>query len=106
MKFWSKVPVFPKSQRKEEDEAKRQDHQDAIFNIEEMITKMNYQEGVILLQTLKEVSKSGNLLASSVVSKVTLLDSQMELYLKSTLDYDEDINSMCTELQQDMLHIT
>ena len=74
-----------------------------------MITKMNYyQEIVILLQTLKEVSKSGNLLASSVVSKITRLDSQIELYLKSTLDYiyDEDINSMCTELQQDMLHIT
>ena len=97
------------SAEREEDEARRQDHQDAIFNIEEMITKMNYyQEGVILLQTLKEVSKSGNLLASSVVSKITRLDSQIELYLKSTLDYiyDEDINSMCTELQQDMLHIT
>ena len=60
------------SAEREEDEARRQDHQDAIFNIEEMITKMNYyQEGVILLQTLKEVSKSGNLLASSVVSKIT-----------------------------------
>ena len=65
-----------------------------------------YQEGVILLQTLKEVSKS--LLAPSVVSKITRLDSQIELYLKSMLDYiyDEDKNSMCTELQQDMLHIT
>ena len=94
------------SAEREEDEAKRQDHQDAIFNIEEMITKMNYyQEGVVLLQTLKEVSKSGNLLASSVVSKITRLDSQIEEYLKSKLDY-EDINSMCTELQQDMLHIT
>ena len=85
------------------------DHQDAIFNIEEMITKMNYyQEGVILFQTLKEVSKSGNLLASSVVSKITQLNSQIELYMKSTLDYiyNEDINFMCTELQQDILYIT
>ncbi len=107
MKFWQKIPIFQNSPA--EDEARLEEYQDIIFNIEEMISKMKfYQEGVILFQTIKEINNSDTLLAPSVIYRITRLDSQIEQYLKSTLDYvhDEDIHTMCAELRDGMLHLT
>ncbi len=97
------------SSNEAEDEARLEEYQDVIFNIEEMISKMKfYQEGVILFQTIKEINNSDTLLAPSVISRITRLDSQIEQYLKSTLDYvhDEDIHTMCAELRDGMFHLT
>ncbi len=63
-----------------------------------------YQEGVILFQTIKEINNSDTLLAPSVISRITRLDSQIEQYLRYV--HDEDIHTMCAELRDRMLHLT